>query len=97
MKADSPYYRTSDLYIASALLTMGVEFRRIQPNERYSQKWNFVFSDSPRCQEIVAKFLNASLEVNLRAYLYNWRHLRRQLDGKENVEMSYEKNTRLQR
>jgi hypothetical protein len=75
-------YSTSDLYEASALVSMGVELLRLD-SPVHGNRWNFVFAQSQELDNVVNDFLNGRLIGNIRNFLSTWRQLRRRIDQEE--------------
>ncbi len=76
---DTTDFQTSDLYLASTLLSEGFKLKSTRADPRGHRKV-FVFDDSSALREVAARFFGNSLSVNLRSYLNAWRELRRQCD-----------------
>lgn len=72
-------FRTSDLYLASALVSEGFTLKNLRPDPKSNRKL-FLFDDSPELRKTVSHFITGTMMTNLRSYLNAWRELRRQLD-----------------
>jgi hypothetical protein len=72
-------FRTSDLYLASALVSEAFPLKNLRPDPRANRKI-FLFDDSPELRKTVSDFITGTMVTNLRSYLNAWRELRRQLD-----------------
>lgn len=59
------YYKTKDLYEASALYASGMTLQTL--NSEGNQFW-FVFSDDSSCQKISDHYWQGSLELNAKKY-----------------------------
>jgi len=72
-------FRTSDLYLASALVAEAFPLKNLLPDPRARRKL-FLFDDSPGLRKTMSDFTTGTMVVNLRSYLNAWRELRRQID-----------------
>jgi len=72
-------FRTSDLYLASALVSEGFPLKNLLPDPRAKRKL-FLFDDSTGLRKTCSDFITGTMVTNLRSYLNAWRELRRQLD-----------------
>lgn len=74
-------YRTSDLYIASYLLSKGLELRGV--DRRDSQRCDFVFIDREDRPNLVRAFMCGQAEGNLTDFLYHFKRAKRVLYSSE--------------
>jgi len=72
-------FQTTDIYLASSLLSEGFRLKALKPDLRANRKI-FVFDDSPELRKTIADFMANLMMVNLRSFLNSWRELRRQVD-----------------
>jgi hypothetical protein len=73
-------FRTSDIYLASAVLVNGAELIGIENDPRNPQRKVFVLKSTAETTRIVRDFSENALIVHLRDYLTAWRGLRRKLN-----------------
>lgn len=74
-------YRTSDLYIASYLLSKGLELEGI--DRRNSQRCDFIFIDREDRPELVRAFMVGQATGNLPTFIFHLKRARRLLYSTE--------------
>ena len=74
-------YRTSDLYIATYLLSKGLELRGI--DKCNSQRCDFIFIDRKDRPNLVRSFMCGQAEGNLSDFLYHFKRAKRLLYSTE--------------
>ena len=74
-------YRTSDIYIASYLLSKGLELQGI--DRRNSQRCDFIFIDREDRPDLVRAFMCGQAEGNLPDFLYHFKRAKRLLYSRE--------------
>ncbi|MBA7660801.1 hypothetical protein ES703_68807 [subsurface metagenome] len=74
-------YKTSDLYIATWLLSNGLELLNI--DRRKPRRCDFIFADRPDRRELVQSFVYGSATGNLTDFIYHLRKAKRLLYSSE--------------
>jgi len=74
-------YRTSDIYIASYLLSKGLELRDIDRHN--SKRCDFIFVDRADRPNLVRSFLCGQAEGNVPDFLYHFKRAKRLLYSAE--------------
>lgn len=74
-------YRTSDIYIASYLLSEGLELQGI--DKRDSRRCDFIFIDREDRPNLVRAFMCGQAEGNLPDFLYHFKRAKRLLYSAE--------------
>lgn len=74
-------YRTSDIYIASYLLSKGLELEGI--DRRNSQRCDFIFIDREDRPNLVRAFMCGQAEGNLPDFLSHFKRAKRLLYSRE--------------
>ncbi len=74
-------YRTSDIYIASYLLSKGLELRDIDRHN--SKRCDFIFIDREDRPNLVRAFMCGQAEGNLPDFLYHFKRAKRLLYSRE--------------
>ena len=74
-------YRTSDIYIASYLLSKGLELQDIDRHN--SQRCNFIFIDREDRPNLVRAFMCGQAEGNRPDFLYHFKRAKRLLYSRE--------------
>ncbi len=74
-------YRTSDIYIASYLLSKGLELQGI--DRRNSKRCDFIFVDREDRSNLVRAFMCGQAEGNLPDFLYHLKRAKRLLYSRE--------------
>jgi len=74
-------YKTSDIYIASFLLSKGLELQGV--DRRNSQRSEFIFTDREDRPNLVRAFMCGQAEGNLPTFLYHFKRVKRLLYSRE--------------
>lgn len=74
-------YKTSDIYIASYLLSKGLELQGI--DKRDSRRCDFIFIDRADRPNLVRSFLCGQAEGNVPDFLYHFKRAKRLLYSRE--------------
>ena len=74
-------YRTSDIYIASYLLSKGLELQGV--DRRNSKRCDFIFVDREDRPNLVRTFMCGQAEGNLPDFLYHFKRAKRLLYSSE--------------
>ena len=74
-------YRTSDIYIASYLLSKGLELEGL--DRRNPRRIDFIFQDKPGRSELVKQFLCGSATGNVVDFVFYMRRAKRLLYSRE--------------
>lgn len=85
-KMDNDFYPTSDIWIASALHSLGHKLLTVSKADQYGKRYDFIFDQTNNLEEDVIKYMSNDLKVQPRRMMESYKQLKNEVFNAKALE-----------